>query len=52
MGFYVLLEQIHVLSSFALQFLCCRINIVLLINGVCMSANIVIIDPIQVNLVS
>jgi hypothetical protein len=35
----------------ALQFSCCRIVIVLSIDGVCMLANIVIVNFIQVDLI-
>jgi hypothetical protein len=49
--FHVSQEQTHVLPPHALQFLCHWVDIVLLINGVHTLVDIVIVDPIQVDLV-
>jgi hypothetical protein len=46
MGFHVLQKQTHVLSPLTLQSSCCRIDVVLLIDGVCTSINVVIVNPI------
>jgi hypothetical protein len=50
--FHVLRKQTHVLLSHTLQSLRCQVNIVLSIDGVRTLANVVIIDPIRVDLAS
>ncbi len=51
-GFHVLWEQTHILPPPYLQSSLRRVNIVLLIDGTRMLANVIIIDPIQAYLVS
>jgi len=50
--FHVSQEQSHVLPPLALQFLPCQVNILLSINGVHMLADVVIVDPTWIDLVS
>jgi hypothetical protein len=51
-GFMFHDSKTHVLVlDLVLQSLCCRVDIVLLINGVCTLVNVVIIDPTRVDLV-
>jgi hypothetical protein len=50
--FQVSQEQTHVFLFLPLQFSHCQIDIVLLINGDYTLINVVIADPIQVDLVS
>jgi hypothetical protein len=50
-GFHVSQKQTHVLPLPTLQFLCRQIEIVLLVDGVCTLVDIVIVDPIQIDLV-
>jgi hypothetical protein len=52
MGFHVSHDQAHVLSPPSLQSSCEQVNIMLLIDGICTLANVVIINPTQVDLVS
>ncbi len=48
--FHILREQIHVLPSPILQSTCCEST--LLVDGIQMSVDIIIVDPIRTNLVS
>jgi hypothetical protein len=50
-GFHVSQEQTHVLLPPTLQFSCRWIEIVLLVDGVHTLVDVVIVDPIQIDLV-
>jgi hypothetical protein len=49
--FHVSQKQTHVLLPPILNFLCCRIEIVILIDGVCTLVGVVIVNPTQIDLV-
>jgi len=50
--FHFLWLQTHVLSLPFLQFSCWQVDIVLLVDGTCTLADVIIVDPIQAYLVS
>jgi len=45
--FHILRNQTHVISPLTLQVSHCRVDIVLLINGLCTLANVIIADPFK-----
>jgi hypothetical protein len=50
--FHISCEQINVLLAPSLQFSCWWVDIMLLIDGTCISTHMIIADLIQANLVS
>jgi hypothetical protein len=51
-GFHVLRKQTHILLSPSLHYFCWWIDIVMLVDDICTLANVIIVKPIQIDLVS
>ncbi len=51
-GFHVFWEQTHIFLPSSFQSFHWHVNIILSIDGICMLANVVIVDPTQAYLVS